>query len=532
MDTSTTRKEYWATKIGLILAMAGNAVGLGNFLRFPGKAAVYGGGAYLIPYFIAFFLLGIPLFWLEWSIGRYGGQHDAHWLAPMLYLISRKKLGRRGALIAAAIGGGLTLSIGLMIEAYYTNILGWIAYWAAWCLSGKITAITTTQQAVKTFVQVLANPLYNLIPWIFTLVIVALIVAPGISRGIERAAKIMMPLLFLFAVVLMIVGFVWRTPVKPQWDTLKGFLWMWTPHMEKLADPATWLEGTGQIFFTLSLGIAGIIPTYASYMRRDEDLALSALTTATLNEICEVILGGSIAFMLAYGFGGPEPIVMVAVKGKSPFVLSMISYPAFFGKLGITGAILGSMWYLLLWFAGVTSAVALVAAVVALLEDLGVNRWIGSLMTVIILVFLGLPIVIEGWLTGGEEWGPTTVYLDFTDFIVGSLMLVVTCLVESILGGWFVWGREGLEEANRGSFIRIPEWIWKYIVSIVDPIFLVAMLIWLPMSTRIERIIHQTKAPLEWLGPTLASVSLSLFAILFIIGAIIGYRSVSKKYPE
>ncbi len=512
------RREYWATRIGLILAMAGNAIGLGNFLRFPGKVAAYGGGAFLIPYFITLFLLGIPLFWLEWAIGRYGGEHGAHWLAPMFYLIAKKRFGVRGAKIAAAIGGGLTLAVGIMLTAYYTNIIGWIAYWAGWCISGKITSITEVSQAKTAFIQVLANPVYNLIPWIVTLVLIAIIVTGGIARGIERAAKIMMPLLFLFAVALMIIGFTWRTPVRPEWDSLKGFFWMWTPNMAKLADPATWLEGTGQIFFTLSLGIAGIIPTYASYIRKEEDIALTALTTATLNEICEVILGGSIAFTLAYAFGGPDAIALVAIQGKSPFALTMVAYPAFFGRIGLAGAALGAMWYLLLWFAGVTSAMALVNTVAALLEDFGIRRTYGSFISILLLLAAGIPITIEGMLTGGE-----TVYLDFTDFIVGSLLLVVTCLIEAILGGWFVWGPEALEEVNRGGYIRIPEWVWKYVISIIDPIFLIAMLVWLPMSTKIANFL--TRHPL---APTFVGISVTLTILLFIIGAIMGYKCAEK----
>lgn len=521
-------RETWASRVGLILAMAGNAIGLGNFLRFPGRVAAYGGGAYLIPYFIALLIVGFPIMWLEWAIGRYGGQYRAHWLAPMMYLITRRKLGSRTAKVIAGIFGGLTMSIALLLNAYYTNIIGWVGFWAGMSISGKITEVTEVRHAVNYLVSIIGDPMYNLIPWIISLAVIAIIVAPGISKGLERAVKIMMPLLFLFAISLLITSLTWRTPVKPEWDSIKGFLWLWTPRFEKLGDPAAWLEGAGQIFFSLSLGIAGIIPTYASYVRREDDIALGALTTASLNEFAEVVCGGTIAFSLGYAFGGELPIGLVYVDGKSPLILSMTVYPAFFGRLGFTGAVLGSIWYVLLWFAGVTSAIAIINTLVELLQDFGWTRAKASITSVILMIIVGLPIVIEGSMTKPYDWGPTTTYLDFTDFIVGSLLLVVVALLEAVFAGEFVWP-EGYEEVNRGGLIKVPRWLWKYTLSVIAPIYLIAMIVWLPYSTRIESLIYQQKEPLTWLGPTMAGLSSALTALLFILGFILGYKC-SKKF--
>lgn len=529
-ETTVGPRETWATRVGLILAMAGNAIGLGNFLRFPGRVALYGGGAYLIPYFVALLLLGFPIMWLEWAIGRYGGQYRAHWLGPMMYLITRKKLGHSSAMAIAAVFGGLSLCIALLLNAYYTNIIGWTAFWAGMSISGKITEVTEVSQSVLYLVKVISDPVYNLIPWAISLVIIGLIVAPGVSKGIERAAKIMMPLLFLFAVGLLITGLTWRTPIKPEWDSLKGFFWLWTPRYEMLSEPATWLEGAGQIFFSLSLGIAGIIPTYASYLRREEDIALGALTTASLNEFAEVVCGGTIAFSLGYAFGGELPIGMVFVDKRSPFFLAMAVYPAFFGKLGAAGALLGGIWYLLLWFAGVTSAIALANTVIEILYDLGIKRKIGAFIGVFMMFLLGLPIVIEGSITIAYDWGPSTVYLDFTDFVVGSFLLVVVALLETIFAGMFVW-KEGFEEINRGGLIKVPHWLWSIVLSSIAPIYLILMIFWLPLSTRPEQII-KTGPPLEWLGPTLATISMIITIILFVIGFLVTIRVIKKRYVQ
>lgn len=524
-------RETWATRVGLILAMAGNAIGLGNFLRFPGRVALYGGGAYLIPYFIALFLLGFPIMWLEWTIGRHGGQYRAHWLGPMMYLITKKRFNHSKAKLIAGIFGGFVVSTSVLLNAYYTNLIGWVAFWAGMSMSGKITEVTEVSQSVGYLLKVIGDPLYNLVPWIVSLIAIGIIVAPGISKGIERGAKIMMPLLFLFAIGLLITGFAWRTPIKPEWDSLKGFFWLWTPRYEMLSEPATWLEGAGQIFFSLSLGIAGIIPTYASYLRRDEDLTLGALTTASLNEFAEVICGGSIAFTLGYAFGGELPIGMVFVDKKSPFFLSMAVYPAFFGKLGVSGAVLGAVWYLLLWFAGVTSAIAITNTLVELFSDLGTKRSTGAFLSVLLMFIFGLPIVIEGSMTINYDWGPTTVYLDFTDFIVGSLLLVVVSLLETIFAGAFVW-KEGYEELNRGGLIKVPRWIWTIVLSVIAPLYLLAMIVWLPLSTRIDAIIYQTGKPLEWLGPTMAMISLVFTVMFFVVGYIITAKIVEKKYAS
>ncbi len=213
----TTRRELWATKIGLILAMSGNAIGLGNFLGFPGRVALYSGA-----FLIVFFLLGIPLFWLEWAIGKYGGLRGAEWLGPMLYLIIKKKLGKKGALAAAAIGGGLTIAVGILLTAYHTNqYFGLATYWAGWSISGKILTIKTMDEAAKAFVVALSNPVYNLMPWIITLLPLALIVAPSVSRGIERAIKVMMPTLIILAVILLISGLAIGAPIKPEWTSIK-----------------------------------------------------------------------------------------------------------------------------------------------------------------------------------------------------------------------------------------------------------------------------------------------------------------------
>ncbi|HIQ03693.1 MAG TPA: symporter, partial [Desulfurococcales archaeon] len=429
------KREHWATKIGLILAMAGNAIGLGNFIRFPAKAAAYGGGAYLIPYFIALFLLGIPIMFVEWVLGRYGGSFGHGHLAPMLYVACRRRLPPRIAAWYAIIGGAIAFVTGVMITGYYTNIIGWMAFYAASSLGGVFSAFKTAKDAINYLVNFLTSPGYNLPAWLISLFIIAFIVSRGIRRGIEIAAKIMMPILFIEGIILVILSLTLGAPVKPEWTSIKGFEWLWTPKLAKLGDPAAFIEGAGQIFFTLSIGIAGIIPNYASYLRREDDIPLSALTTTSLNEFAEVVMGASIAIPLAYAFGGP-PLMAKVEAGMSGFILSVSALPPLFGRLGVVGALGGFLWFSLLWFAGVTSAIALVNVITAIFEeDFNIARRKGAWIAFAIVFLTGVFVNIEGAMKTKE----LTDYLDLADFYAGSLLLLVVALIEVIAVLW-LWG--------------------------------------------------------------------------------------------
>ena len=130
------QRDRWATKIGLILAMAGNAIGLGNFWRFPYQAAKNGGGAFMIPYFAALFLLGIPIMWVEWVEGRYGGKYGHGTLGPTFYLMSRESLKPRTALIFGIIGGMLAFSVTTLLNSYYLHVIGWSAAYTYFSATG------------------------------------------------------------------------------------------------------------------------------------------------------------------------------------------------------------------------------------------------------------------------------------------------------------------------------------------------------------------------------------------------------------
>ncbi|MEN3045606.1 MAG: sodium-dependent transporter [Candidatus Hydrothermales bacterium] len=460
------KRERWATRIGLILAMAGNAVGLGNFLRFPVQAAKNGGGAFMIPYFISLLLLGIPLMWVEWAIGRYGGKFG-HGTSPGMF----DKLWRNR--IAKYLGViGLAGPIAIVI--YYVYIESWTLGYAILSLFGKLPKVKegqTFEEINSTFGGFLSSyagfnedPTIFLKPSLFSYVIFLLtlflnffILARGISAGIEAFAKFAMPTLFIFALILLIRVLTLGSPVDPETSVLDGLGFLWNPNFSSLLDPNVWLAAAGQIFFTLSVGMGAIL-TYASYLREKDDIALSGLSTASLNEFAEVVLGGSIAIPAAVAFFGLANAKEIAHSGA--FNLAFVSVPAIFSFLPL-GFIFGFLWFSLLFFAGITSSIALTQPAIAFLEDeFKIKRSKAVLLVfVFIFIFANFSIFIKG-------------FLDEMDFWVGTFFITFFALVETVIFVWIFGPDRAWEEINKGADIKIPR-IFYYILKYITPVILI-----------------------------------------------------------
>jgi len=225
-------EEQWKTRIGVILAVAGSAIGLGNFLRFPSVAAEWGGGAFMIPYLFAFVLIGLPVALVEWSIGRYGGRHGYNSLAGIFHAVSNNRyVGYLGVL-------GLLLPV--MVYTYYIYVVGWCLGYAWFYLSGRMTseAAEAPETFFATFVgadqngAALTDPLNS--PLIFVLIAFVLnfiLIYRGISRGIELFCRWAMPTLLVIAVIILLRVLTLGTPdpAQPQQNVLNGLGYMWNP---------------------------------------------------------------------------------------------------------------------------------------------------------------------------------------------------------------------------------------------------------------------------------------------------------------
>lgn len=457
-------RERWATRLGLILAMAGNAVGLGNFLRFPVQAAENGGGAFMIPYIVAFLIIGIPLMWIEWAIGRYGGARGHGTTPAIFYLLWRNNLSK--------VIGVFGLWIPLVVIIYYIYIESWTLGYALRFLLGLVPQLPADRADPDSYLQpfrdflsgyvgsgddFLSPSLYAYGVFLLTMGINVWILSRGVSGGIEAFARIAMPTLFLLAVVLVVRVLLLETP---NGSALQGLNFLWKPDFSKLSDPGVWIAASGQIFFTLSLGFGAII-TYASYIRRNQDITLSGLTASTLNETAEVVLGGSLAIPAAVAFFGVANAVTIAQSGA--FNLGFISLPAVFASMP-AGTFLGFLWFFLLFFAGLTSSLALMQPLIAFFEDeFGLSRKKSVLITAGI-VFFSAHLVI--FLNRS---------LDEMDFWAGTIGVVFFGLLEMVLFMWIFGGERAWEEINRGGLIRIPR-IYYYIMRYVTPVFLLILL--------------------------------------------------------
>lgn len=507
----------WGSKIGLILAMAGNAVGLGNFWRFPYQAASNGGGAFMIPYFAALILIGIPVMLVEWNLGRYGGKYGHGTLGPMVYLQAREGIGPKKAAIYASLAGAIAFGVTLLVNSYYNQIIGWTLGYSYMSLTGGY--MDTAKSTGEIFVSYIQSPKVFIF-WIIAVGGLGYAVKRGVEDGIERWAKVMMPVLYVFGIILAIRAITMGSPVKPEWSSLKGLNYIWNPDFSKLSWKAA-LAAAGQIFFTLSLGM-GIICNYASYLKPDEDIVASSFATVSLNEFAEIILGGTAVIPIAYAFLGPEG-VGVGVG------LSFIALPNVFRTM-TGGSIFGSLWFLLLFFAGFTSAIAMYNYLVALLEeDLKVKRSTGALAIFIAYIIVGLPVALEPILTKTADLA----YLTETDNWVGVYLLVVLGLIEAIAAGWFM-GDKALEELNRGGYWQIPSWFFNTFVKGITPIAIAILLIF---STKdyIEagyfKLVPSFVEKTPQLVPWVQGARVVIFAVL-LTGFIQSYKSIKAKYGK
>lgn len=464
MENQSPGRDQWASKIGLVMAMAGSAVGLGNFIRFPMQAAKNGGGAFMIPYIIAFLLLGLPIMFVEWGLGRYGGA-KGHATTPGIFsLIRNNKLFRWL--------GVLGVCIPLFIAGYYCFIESWTLGYSTYSILGTFHP-DSSPESISTFfdnyVGMKNAGAYGF--FLLTMIVNTFILYKGISQGIEKAAKIMMPALFILAIVLVVRVLTLGTPnpAHPDWNTLNGLGYIWNPDFSKIGQFSIWLAAAGQIFFTLSLGQGAII-CYASYVRKDEDLIAPGLATSFTNEVAEVVCGGSIAIPLAVAYFGLVATKEIAQNAGLGF--GFVSMPMLFAKIPM-GNFFGFIWFLLLFFAGITSSICMGSIVVAFLEEIvGIERHKAVFITMGSIFVLGhLAIFGKG-------------ALDEMDTMAGTLGLTVFALIEIVV--WVhVFGIDhSWRELMQGAKIKLWEGI-KYITAYISPIYLLVILVgWLVQDWR------------------------------------------------
>lgn len=457
-------KEVWSSKLGVILAVAGSAVGLGNFLRFPGLAAQYGGGAFMIAYFVSLLLIGIPICWVEWSIGRFGGRHGYHSSPGILHAVIARPWGKYLGIIGFVVP--------VMIYMYYVYIEAWCLGYAVNALSGRLGAGTDFGAFFQSFTGLTEDGVavsFGLRDVGIFVVVSYLInfffIYRGITKGIELVCKIAMPLLIVIALCILARVLTLGTPLpdKPDQNLINGLGYMWNPGdvASGLKNPELWLAAAGQIFFSLSVGF-GLIITYASYLRKNDDVVLSGLTASAANEFCEVGLGGMITVPAAFMFLGAAGIV-----GQGTFGLGFNVLPEVFAMMP-GGQIFAALFFFLLFIAAVTSSLSMLQPGIALLEEgLGLDRK-ASVALLGLVTSLGTLFI---W-----HFSKGLAALDTVDFWVGTVLIYLQATALVIIFGWQVGINRGWKIVHEGAEMRIPS-IYKFVLKYVTPLFLLTIFV-------------------------------------------------------
>lgn len=505
-------KESWNSRLGVILAVAGSAVGLGNFLRFPGQAADYGGGAFMLAYFISFLLIGLPICWAEWVMGRHGGQAGFNSTPGIFNYITRRP--------AFKYLGVIGVLIPVIIYMYYVCIEAWCLGYAVNFLAGNMDFSTIKESGDfwGGFIGIDADGsalgfgikqvgFYLLLVFILNFVLIY----RGISKGIELFCRYAMPTLVLIAFIILIRVLTLGTPdaEHPARNVSNGLGFMWNPvknvvevkddtgnwivdrevvdqdrltaltaaaasdetmrvrtisMLDQLLNPQLWLAAAGQIFFSLSVGF-GVIITYSSYLTKQDDIVLSGLAATSANEFCEVALGGLITLPAAVTFLG-----VAGVAGMGTFGLGFNVLPMVFANMAL-GELFGFLFFFLLFLAAVTSSLSMLQPGISFLEEaMKINRK-QSVALLGLITALGCGFVV--YFSEGVK------ALDTLDFWIGTFLIFVLATIQIFVFSWILGVDKGLKLAHEGSSIRIPNF-FKFVMKYVTPFFLLLIFaLWL-----------------------------------------------------
>ncbi|MDG6258007.1 MAG: sodium-dependent transporter [Methanomicrobiaceae archaeon] len=385
-------RERWSTGLGFILASVGSAVGIGNIWRFPYIVGTNGGGAFLIPYLISVFLFGLPLMMLELAVGR----HLQTSVGPAFRAIGQR-----------------FFSAGIVLVVIVSFILSYYLVVSSWVLA--YTLFFALQRPVD--FDAFTGSYYPLVFFLLSGLIVFATVRSGVREGIERISRVVIPLLLL--ILLLLVVFSLAQP-----GAAEGVAFYLTPDLSLLADPLVWAAAFGQAFFSLSVGM-GILLTYGSYLER-ANLFRNA-TIIAVSDIAIAILAGLMIFPLVFAFN---------VDPAAGVNLAFVTLPSVFLNMQF-GSVLGTLFFAMLFLAALTSAVSMLEVPVATAIDMyGYPRKRATLLVFGVIILLGLPSALSYTGLRLELFG--TPLFDLSDYVFGTLGLIFSGLIVSIVAGWFV----------------------------------------------------------------------------------------------
>ena len=436
---NTSIHGEWSSRLAFILAAAGSAVGLGNIWKFPYMAGENGGGAFVLIYLICIVLLGLPIMMAEVMLGRRGRQSPIN---TMKTLCEQENTNQAWSLL-----GWSGVVAGVLILSYYSVIAGWSLSYVIESTSGSFRGITESQ-AGQLFNALISSPL-TLIFWhSLFMIMTMLIVARGVSNGLEAAVKYLMPALAVL--ILILIGY-----SISQGHFMLGVEFLFTPDFTKI-DQEVLLDAMGQAFFSLSLGM-GAIMIYGSYLSQHASIARTSFAVA-LADTSVAILAGLAIF----------PIVFAnqLEAGQGPGLI-FNTLPLAFGQMP-GGVLFGSLFFILLVFAAWTSSISLIEPAVAwLVERRGFTRNKASMVCGFVTWLIGL-----GTVFSFNVWQSYTLFgktvFDLLDFLTSNIMLPLGGLFIAIYVGWRM--RESSVKDEIAIHNPVLYGLWRILIRYVTPV--------------------------------------------------------------
>ncbi len=425
----------WNSRVGFILATTGSAVGLGNIWRFPYVVGTSGGGAFVLVFTLIMFLIGIPLMMGELVLGR-----ASH----------RNPVGAFKALAPESswwLAGLLQVGAGILILSYYSVIAGWsLAYFFRTARGGFLGL--DNQMMAEEFNSLVGAGLQPLLWHAFFMVVVVVIVIGGISGGIERWSRILVPLFFLL--ILFMLYQVLQLP-----GAREGLVWFLRPDISQL-NMRILLGAIGQVFFSLSLGMGAVL-TYGSYLSSEENIPENALYIS-LADLVLALLAGMIIIPAVFAFN---------LEPDAGPGLIFITLPAIFNQMP-GGVLFGSIFFLFLSIAALTSAISLLEVVVSyLIDEWKLMRANAALLAGLAIFLLGIPSSLSQGRINIFILGYS--FLDFADLVASDIALPLGGLLLTIFIGW-KWGRK---EANKELHEFVLAEAWGYLIKYLIPLAMI-----------------------------------------------------------
>lgn len=439
MQKKQSMHGAWANRWMFILAATGSAVGLGNIWKFPYITGENGGGAFVLVYLVCILLVGIPIMMSEVLIGRRGRESPINSMRDVALEAGRSPMWK--------LVGGMGAITGFLIFCFYTVVAGWVLYYVAGMGMGQFEG-ADRDTTNKIFGDLIASPGTMFIWYTLFVLLTGMVIAGGVNKGLERASRIMMPLLFVLLLVLL--GYSMNTGHFGD-----GWHFMFDFDFSKL----TWgsvLVAMGHSFFTLSLGM-GTMMAYGSYMGKQDSIGSTVLVIAVLDTL--VALAAGLAIFPIVFANGMDPEAGPGLMFKA--------LPVAFGNMA-GGQFFGFLFFLMVAFAAWTSAISLLEPAAAwVVETFGMGRKKVAVLLTVIGWVLGLASLMSYSTLANVKLLDMSIF-DFLDFFTANIMLPMGGLLTSLFVGWFLTRDISRDElALRSSLLYTA---WFVTIRFVSPV--------------------------------------------------------------